>query len=144
MTNYKYLRKKAREDIIKFLEENLEHSSEDLGSRQSRQTAEDVALGDVIDKKQKMDNYNNALDKARVQTKQSKIQMDDGYDEVERAIENTRRMMQKRENTVDSVIKNLLDSNQKVEFQLKSKDAENPSVKPTVKEDMKENGESNI
>ena len=42
-----------------------------LGSRASRLDA-DQAAGDVIEKKLKSDNYNQALENARVQTKQSR------------------------------------------------------------------------
>ena len=49
--------------------------------------------------------------------------MEDDYDEVERAIEVTRRLAQKKEKP-DNVLQDLLQNNQKIEFQLKSKTPE--------------------
>ena len=116
--------KKAQEDILKFLEENIEQTTEDHGNRQSRGSKEEEDLKERVEKKQKQDNYNQALDNAQKKTKQARRPDDDGYGEVEQMIEITRRIMQKKEQPAENSLKNFLDQNKNIEFQMKSKNSE--------------------
>ena len=144
MPKKKNFKKKAQEDIIKFLEENLEFSSADHGNRESRGLNDDEDLKEKIEKKQKMENYNQALENAQKKTKQARrIDDDDGYSEIEQMIEMSRRIMQKKEQTPESALKNFLDLNQKVEFQIKSKnsDQNQQEVISTVRADPNEKKE---
>jgi hypothetical protein len=83
--------KKKKEDIIAFLEDSIKDTDEsDHGNRESNKQREKADLEDMIKKKQKTENYEVALEKAREQTKHSNIEEEE-YEEIEREIEKQRR-----------------------------------------------------
>jgi len=60
-------KKKAKEDIIAFLEDSIKDDDDyqDHGNRNNPKKHEKADLGDEVTKKQKLSNYENALEKAR-------------------------------------------------------------------------------
>lgn len=107
--------KKSKEDIIAFLESSLKEEDDDHGNREiMKQQREKVELQDMITKKQKMENYETALDKAREKTKYSRF-YEEEYDELESAIEKTRRQTQAKEKStkVEDIVKSLLSNSAK-------------------------------
>jgi len=112
--------KKKKEDIIALLEESMEEDpNTDHASRKDlAKQREKAELDDVLTKKKKVENYEQAMEKAREHTKRSNF-YEEEYDELERAIENQRRkaaaLAKKEAPKVEDVVKNLLETGKKVE-----------------------------
>lgn len=144
MPKMKKAQKKSKEDIISFLEDSIKDDDDlqDHGNRETKAKREKATYNDSIQKKQKLDNYEAALEKAREKTKYSQS-LDDEYDELEKAIESQRKKAQLKQQSntkVEDVVKGLLAQGQALESS-KKKDEETEIVQDEETKRRIEEGE---